>query len=130
MERLKDHLQVFYHLKLSEGEIVNIFHKVALFGKPQYEAIKQTILKSNVIHADETGGRGEWTQRLLLNFSNTTHQFLLYKHSRGSKVVREILGIDGENFEGVLTTDFYAAYNEYSGFHQRCWVHYLRILKP
>ncbi|PIQ72578.1 hypothetical protein COV86_02205, partial [Candidatus Roizmanbacteria bacterium CG11_big_fil_rev_8_21_14_0_20_35_14] len=63
------------------------------------------------------------------NFSNTTHQLLLYRHSRGSKVVREVLGKDGENFEGVLNTDFYAAYNEYAGFHQRCWVHYLRDIK-
>lgn len=129
IEKIKNHLQVFYHLKLSEGEIVKISHKVASFGKPQYEAIKQTILKSHVIHADETGGRENGRNGYFWNFSNTTHQFLLYRHSRGSKVVQEILGVDGENFEGVLTTDFYAAYNEYSGFHQRCWVHYLRDIK-
>lgn len=129
IKKIKDHLQVFYHLKLSEGEIVKIAHKVASFGKPQYEEIKTNILKSNVIHADETGGRENGRNGYFWNFSNTTHQFLLYRHSRGSKVVREILGVDGEKFEGVLTTDFYAAYNEYSGFHQRCWVHYLRDIK-
>ena len=126
IEKIKNHLQVFYHLKLSEGEIVKISHKVASFGKSQYEEIKQKILSSPVIHADETGGRENGRNGYFWNFSNTTHQFLAYRHSRGSKVVREVLGVDGENFEGVLTTDFYAAYNEYSGFHQRCWVHYLR----
>jgi len=129
IEKIKNHLQVFYHLKISEGEIVKIAHKVATFGKSQYEEIKTNILKSNVIHADETGGRENGRNGYFWNFSNTTHQFLLYRHSRGSKVVREILGVDGENFEGVLNTDFYAAYNEYSGFHQRCWVHYLRDIK-
>ena len=129
IEKIKDHLQVFYHLKLSKGEIVNIAHKVAFFGKSQYEEIKTNILKSNVIHADETGGRENGKNGYFWNFSNTTHQFLLYRFSRGSKIVREILGVDGKNFEGVLTTDFYAAYNEYSGFHQRCWVHYLRDIK-
>ena len=57
IEKIKNHLQVFYHLKISEGEIVKIAHKVATFGKSQYEEIKTNILKSNVIHADETGGR-------------------------------------------------------------------------
>ena len=32
----------------------------------------------------------------------------------------------GNDFNGVLSSDFYAAYNTYAGFHQRCWVHYLR----
>lgn len=127
--KIKDHLQVFYHLKLSEGEIVKIAHKVASFGKSQYEDIKEKLLSSPVIHADETGGRENGQNGYYWNFSNTTHQFILYRHSRGAKIVREILGEDGENFEGVLTTDFYGAYNEYSGFHQRCWVHYLRDIK-
>lgn len=129
IKKIQSHLKLFYHLKISEGEIVNIAHKVASFGKPQYEVIKQTILKSNVIHADETGGRENGHNGYFWNFSNFTHQFLLYRHSRGAKIVREILGEDGKDFEGVLTTDFYAAYNEYSGFHQRCWVHYLRDIK-
>ena len=129
IEKIKNHLQVFYRLKISEGEIVKIAHKVATFGKSQYEEIKTNVLKSNVIHADETGGRENGRNGYFWNFSNTTHQFLLYRHSRGSKIVREVLGKDGENFEGVLTTDFYAAYNEYTGFHQRCWVHYLRDIK-
>ncbi len=32
----------------------------------------------------------------------------------------------GERYEGVLGSDFYAAYNVHQGLHQRCWVHFLR----
>ena len=32
----------------------------------------------------------------------------------------------GDEFEGVLVSDFYGAYNVYQGPHQRCWVHLLR----
>jgi transposase len=46
-----------------------------------------------------------------------------YHHSRGSEVVKALLGKD---FEGVLGSDFYASYNIYQGLHQRCWVHLLR----
>jgi len=129
IEKIQSHLKLFYHLKISEGEIVEIVHKVASFGKPQYETIKQNILKSKVIHADETGGRENGKNGYFWNFSNTTGQFILYRHSRGSKIVREILGVDGKNYEGVIVSDFYSAYNEYVGFHQRCWVHYLRDIK-
>jgi transposase len=48
-----------------------------------------------------------------------------YDKSRGGAVARRILG---SQFKGVLVTDFYAAYNEFPGEHQRCWVHPLRDL--
>ena len=32
----------------------------------------------------------------------------------------------GDEFEGVLVSDFYGAYNVYQGPHQRCWTHLLR----
>ena len=34
----------------------------------------------------------------------------------------------GEEFDGVLVSDFYGAYNVYQGPHQRCWVHLLRAM--
>lgn len=33
-----------------------------------------------------------------------------------------------EGFSGILVSDFYGGYNIYSGSHQRCWVHLLRLL--
>lgn len=129
IETIQNHLNIFYRLKLSVGEIVKILHVTADFGKPDYEKIKQQLLESPVIHADETGGRENGRNGYFWNFSNERFQFLLYRKSRGAKIVREVLGIDGENYEGVIVSDFYAAYNEYAGFHQRCLVHYLRDMK-
>ena len=40
-------------------------------------------------------------------------------------MVEEVLG---EEFDGVLVSDFYGAYNVYQGPHQRCWVHLLRAM--
>lgn len=56
IETIQNHLKIFYRLDLSVGEIVKILHTVAIFGKPDYEQIKQKLLQSPVIHADETGG--------------------------------------------------------------------------
>ena len=32
----------------------------------------------------------------------------------------------GDEFEGVLVSGFYGAYNVHQGLHQRCWTHLLR----
>ena len=32
----------------------------------------------------------------------------------------------GDEFEGVLVSGFYGAYNVHKGLHQRCWTHLLR----
>jgi len=123
---IKLYLKTFHKLDLSEGEIIELLHTTAQYGKPAYETIKQTVLSADSVCADETGGREDGVNGYLWNFTTNTHQYLLYRKSRGSKVVTELMGEEGENFNGVLVSDFYAAYNVHSGFHQRCWSHLLR----
>jgi transposase len=44
-------------------------------------------------------------------------------HPRGGEVVKHLIG---EDFQGVLGSDFYGGYNIHQGLHQRCWDHFLR----
>jgi len=120
------YLKLFYSLHLSKGEIVELLHTAASIGKPRYEKLLEEIRNSDVVHADETGGREDGRNGYFWSFSTKNIHFLLYRKSRAAKVVEEIVGEESEKFNGVLTTDFYAAYNTYAGFHQRCWVHLLR----
>lgn len=129
IDQIQADLKTFYHLSLSSGEIVEILHQSAFLGSDEYLKIKQNILSSKVVYADETGGREDGVNGYHWSFSNHKFQLLIYRKSRGAKVVREVFGEGGENFEGVLGSDFYTAYNEYLGPHQRCWVHYLRDIK-
>ena len=55
-------------------------------------------------------------------FSTPTQRYFL-RRGRGKAVVDEVLG---EEFAGVLVSDFYAAYHHYDGPKQRCWAHLLR----
>jgi len=123
---IQAYLKLVYGLSISKGEIVGLLQNVAAIGKPTYEHILEEIRKSPVVHADETGGREDGVNGYFWSFSTKKVHFLMYRKSRAAKVVEEIVGKDSEQFDGVLTTDFYAAYNTYSGFHQRCWVHLLR----
>lgn len=123
---IQQYLKLFYSLHLSKGEIVELLHTTASIGKPRYEKLLEEVRSSDVVHADETGGRENGRNGYFWSFSTKNVHFLLYRKSRAAKVVEEIVGEDSEKFNGVLTTDFYAAYNTYAGFHQRCWVHLLR----
>ncbi len=67
---------------------------------------------------EKTGSNG-----YIWSVSTPTLRYYEYHHSRGHEVVEALLG---EDFQGVLGSDFYAAYNIHQGLHQRCWVHFLR----
>lgn len=123
---IQGYLKLFYDLSLSQGEIVGLLHHVAETGKPTYEKLLEEVRNAPVVHTDETGGREDGNNGYFWSFSTKNAHVLLYRKSRAAKVVEEIVGEDSEKFNGVLTTDFYAAYNTYTGFHQRCWVHLLR----
>lgn len=123
---IKTYLKMFHGLSLSEGEIVDILDTVAKKGKPEYEKLLDQIRKADSVHADETGGRQNGINGYFWSFSTEKIHYLMYRKSRGKQAVEEIVGTDSEKFNGILTTDFYAAYNTYTGFHQRCWVHFLR----
>lgn len=126
LSTIQSYFEILHNLHLSEGEIVSLLHKIALVGKPTYENLKQQLRKSHVIYGDETGGRENGRNGYTWNFNTNNIKLLLYRHSRSQTVVAEALGDD---FAGVLVSDFYAAYNVYTGFHQRCWVHFLRDIK-
>lgn len=120
---IKKYLEMIHGLSLSEGELIKLLHKTAERGKFSYKCILKDIRGSPCLHADETGGRENGRNGYWWSFNTNKAHFMLYRKTRSKTVVEEVLGDD---FEGVLSSDFYAAYNTYSGFHQRCWVHYLR----
>lgn len=127
---IQTYLKLAHNLKLSEGELVEICHTIARAGKRDYANLFGEVRASPVIHADETGGRENGRNGYFWSMNTPKVHVLLYRHSRSAKVVEELLPQERMiEDEAVLVTDFYAAYNEYLGFHQRCWVHLLRDIK-
>ncbi len=123
VQTIQAYLSLIHRLSLSRGELVELFHKTAHRAAPQYDQLRDLIRGSPQIHGDETGGRENGKNGYWWSFNTRNVHYLCYRKSRGSQVVEEVLGKD---FDGVLSSDFYAAYNTYTGFHQRCWVHFLR----
>ncbi len=122
---IQRYLKSRYGLHLSVGELVALVRGVAVLGQGAYTQLKQEIRASPVVHGDETGWRENGRNGYLWSFSTPKVRYLLYRPSRAGAVVEEVLG---EEFDGVLVSDFYGAYNVYQGPHQRCWVHLLRAM--
>jgi transposase len=114
-------------VRLSVGEISDLLRRVAAHGHAALLQIRERIRASPVVQADETGWR-EAGQNGYVWFAGTPEgeRYFEYHHSRAGAVITALLG---EDFQGVLGSDFYAAYNDTpGGRHQRCWAHLLRDL--
>jgi len=100
--------------------------QIRIRGDPVYEKIKGTLPGKPFIHADETGWRKEGVNHWLWCFASLGAVVYLIDRSRGSKVVRSVLG---DEYAGVLVSDFLKAYNPLGSRKQRCLVHLLGRIK-
>jgi transposase len=122
VRQIQTYLASLHGLKISSGEIVELLHRATGQLHSLVAALKQQIRASPAVQADETGWREDGKNGYIWSVSTRTIHYYEYHHSRGSEVVKQLLG---ESFEGVLGSDFFASYNIYQGLHQRCWVHLL-----
>ena len=116
------YLETAHQLHLSIGGIVEVIHRTAQRAEPAVDQILARIRASPVVHADETGWRQEGANGYVWTFSTPTERYFV-RRGRDKGVVDEVLV---KSFNGVLVSDFYAAYNHYAGLKQRCWAHLLR----
>ncbi len=89
----------------------------------QLDALKTEMRASPAVQADETGWREDGSNGYIWSVSTPSVRYYEYHHSRAGEVVKHLIG---EDYDGVLESDFYAGYNIHQGLHQRCWEHFLR----
>jgi transposase len=122
IRQLREVLRQVYALEVSSGEIVELVHRIREHAQPVLDNLKGQIRSSPAVQADETGWREDGLNGYIWSVSTPQIRYYEYHHSRGGEVVKQLIGDD---FPGVLGSDFYAGYNRHQGLHQRCWVHYL-----
>ena len=121
-------LEAVHRIQLSVGELVNLSRKVMRKLDKEVVSIRQEARASPYLHMDETGWREDGQNGYIWCLVTDTPQptrYYEYHQSRAGQVAADLLG---DEFTGVLVSDFYSAYNIYPGRHQRCWVHLLRDL--
>ena len=126
------HIQALLHtvhgVLLSIGEITELCHQVRECVHETLAGLNEQIRQSPVIHGDETGWREDGQNGYVWVLTTPGAQgirYYEYDRSRGQGVVDRLLK---DVRDACLVTDFYAAYNNYAGPQQRCWIHLLRAL--
>ena len=123
IRQIRELLRTLHGFEVSSGEIVEVLHRLVAHAQPMLEALKTSIRASPAVQADETGWREDGLNGYIWSVCTPTVRYYEYHHSRAGEVVKHLIGQD---FQGVLGSDFYAGYNIHQGKHQRCWVHFLR----
>lgn len=123
-------IEVFnFHLAiaLTGGGLIQMWYRLQEILFPWYEDIQAEALSSSVLHADETGWRINGKTHWLWCFCNDRSTFYMIHRSRGSPALLEFFT---QEFDGVLVSDFWGAYNAVEcALRQTCLVHLLRDLK-
>jgi transposase len=114
-------LSVVCHFPISAGGLTQAWGNLARLLEPVYMEIGQKVSHSAVLHADETGWRLNGVTHWLWAFSTKSLCYYLITKSRGSPVVKDVLGTI---FRGILVCDFWGAYNKITALaKQRCFYH-------
>jgi transposase len=119
-------LEQGFGLRLTAGGLSQLLGRVARKLADHYERLIAEIRGSPAVYADETswwvGGSGCW----LWVFATPQHILYQIASSRGGPVAEKVLGKD---FQGVLVSDNFAAYNRFICPQHKCIAHHLQAIQ-
>src|SRR5512132_3594310 len=110
-------------LVVASAALVRSGHRLRRLAMPSYDRLVEAARHSAVQHVDETGweigGRSAW----LWVFADEHATLYRIRKSRGHEVAVEVLG---EDYEGVLVSDCFLAYDPLSFTKSKCAAHLLK----
>lgn len=126
--KICDLLETVFGLPITPGGLWQAGARLAEQARPVYEELVAALRTCAVVHADETGWRIGTLSAWLWVFTNQEITVYTIRQSRGHQVVLDILG---KEFEGVLVSDCFVAYDAKAladWLKQKCIGHLLRNL--
>ena len=115
------------HFKVSKGGLVDAWQRLAGIFEPWHNQIGEAVRRGGTLHADETGWRVNGRTHWLWCFTTPSATAYMIDRSRGSPALKKFFT---EAFDGVLVTDFWAAYNAVEcAARQACLPHLFRELE-
>ncbi len=115
-----------FGLKFVPASALLFDRKAAARGMPIYEDLREKIRTSDVVHADETSWRSDGVGHFVWFAGNENLSFFYIDRHRSAEVAKTIFG---EDFNGTLVRDRYAAYNGIGVDWQACIAHILTKAK-
>jgi len=115
-----------FGLKFVPASALGFDRKAAARGMPIYEDLRDKIRTSDVVHADETSWRSDGVGHFVWFAGNENLSFFHIDRHRSADVAKTIFG---EDFNGTLVRDRYAAYNGIGVDWQVCIAHIITKAK-
>jgi hypothetical protein len=113
-----------FGFSLVKTEINHLKASAAKFYTETREAILKSILKGNLVQVDETRVVLHRKTAYVWILTNLREVVFFYSESREGDSIQKLLG----GFQGVLVSDFYAAYDTIQCPQQKCLIHLMRDL--
>lgn len=124
--RIKDYLKAFFGKDISTSGLSSHVIRISKIMKSVYDEILGNINNGVTLHADETGWRIRGKNWWLWVFGTQDSAYFTVDQSRGSSVVRRVLG---KIFMGLLVVDGWGAYLKIICDQQSCMAHLLRKIR-
>lgn len=125
LRKIVTYLWIGYKLRMTPASVNTILRRASEACLYEYTTLKKRIRNADKVYVDETSfsvlGKNWWVWVFRTNYDI----LLVVRNSRGSSVLKEILG---EAYKGKVICDCWKAYN-FLGILQRCWAHLLRKAK-
>lgn len=115
-----------FGLKFVPASALGFDRKAVARGAPIYEDLREKIRASGVVHTDETSWRSDGVGHYVWFAGNENLAFFHIDRHRSADVAKTIFG---ENFDGTLVRDRYAAYNGIGVDWQSCLAHIITKAK-
>lgn len=125
-EQIVESLLTYFGLRISSGEVTAIRDTAGRYFAGRYEAIVDAIRQAAVIYADETGWYVQGQKHGQCWHLGAPEVPAVLFHLATSRAKDELQSLLGDNFQGIIVSDFYAAYDGIGQDQQKCWVHLLR----
>ena len=125
--RISSLVSDLFNCNLSEGTIFNILNRAYDSLETTETEIKNRLLQSPQIHADETGFYVGNLRQWLFSYSNSDYTFYDFHEKRGKEAM-DFIGFMGK-YRGIVTHDCWKTYEAYENcLHSFCNAHFLREL--
>lgn len=119
--KIKTLFKEMFNMDFDPTSCIGFDTKIRSLGEPLYEKLKAGLKDMPYLNVDETGWRDRW----LWCYATLKHAVYRIEKGRGQK---ELRGMLGDIFRGVLISDFLGAYNGIRSLKQKCLVHALRLI--
>jgi len=113
-------LEDLFGLSCVPASLVGFDRKAAKKGEPIYEDVREKMRASAVVHADETSWRNDGLGHYVWFGGNDDLAYFHIDRHRSADAAKSVFG---EDFDGVLVRDRYAAYNGIGRDFQACLAH-------